>query len=383
MGAIEVNKRPKVLQINKLYFPHIGGVENTVQDIVEGLKDKVHFEVLACESKGRGKRKVIGGTLIKKASSLGIVWSMPIAPSFPYLLKQAMEKADILHFHLPFPLAVLSYLMVSPLSCKKRIVITWHSDIIRQRAFLRFYAGALRSFLRKSDRIIVTSPIMLENSPFLKHVRDRCRVVPSGISKYWFEKPNDSSPLLKGMPCSNTILFVGRLCYYKGVEYLIDAMEAIDANLVIVGDGALRSALEERAKAKGVDHKTFFVGKCSQEELRRWYHYCDVFVFPSVEPSEALGLVQMEAMAAGKPVVNTNLPTGVPYVSVHGETGFTVSPRNSRELAQAVNRILKDEDLKLKFSINARHRVLELFTVDRMISEIYQIYLELWQGADG
>lgn len=179
------------------------------------------------------------------------------------------------------------------------------------------------------------------------------------------------------LPQGPTLLFVGRLCYYKGVEYLIEAMAHVDANLVIIGDGELRSELEERTVELSIAHRVFFLGRCSDDELRVWYRLCDLFVLPSVEPSEAFALVQVEAMAAGKPVINTNLPSGVPFVSLHGKTGLTVEPRNSSQLADAINRILSDEDLAREFSINARERVLELFTVDRMLDSIYSLYLQL------
>jgi rhamnosyl/mannosyltransferase len=146
---------------------------------------------------------------------------------------------------------------------------------------------------------------------------------------------------------------------------------------LIAGEGGLREELERKAKSLGVEHKIIFVGKVSDDELKYCYQICDLFVLPSVEPSEAFGIVQMEAMAYGKPVVNTNLPTGVPYVSVDGETGITVPPRDSKALADAINRILNDNELAAKFSKNALKRVKEKFSREKMLESIYSIYEDL------
>ena len=154
-------------------------------------------------------------------------------------------------------------------------------------------------------------------------------------------------------------------------------MQEIEAKLLIAGEGELREELEEKARSLKVNQKIIFLGKVSDEKLKYCYQICDLFVLPSVESSEAFGIVQMEAMAYGKPVVNTNLPTGVPYVSINGETGFTVPPRDSKALANAINRILNHKELATKFSKNALKRVKEKFSKEKMLESIYLIYKEL------
>ena len=163
-----------VLQISKLYYPWIGGVEKVVQDIAEGLLGKVHMEVLACEPKGHGGSQLINGVKVTKASSLGIYWGMPISLSFPFLLAWKSRKADILHFHLPFPLGVLSYLLMG--SKRKKIVVTYHSNIVRQKKLMRFYEPFLHRFLKRADKILVTSPNLLEASKCLVPYKDKCTI---------------------------------------------------------------------------------------------------------------------------------------------------------------------------------------------------------------
>jgi len=173
------------------------------------------------------------------------------------------------------------------------------------------------------------------------------------------------------------VLFVGRLSYYNGVEYLIEAMQSVNAKLLIDGDGKSREKLENMTVSLGLEERVKFLGKVSNELLKYCYQICDVFVLPSVEPTEAFGLVQLEAMAYGKPVINTLLPTGVPFVSIDGKTGLTVEPRNSKALADAINKLLSDDELRKKFGIQARNRVVENFTVDKMNEKILKVYQEL------
>ena len=173
---------------------------------------------------------------------------------------------------------------------------------------------------------------------------------------------------------SEIVLFVGRLIYYKGVEYLIRAMKNVTASLVVIGDGPLRESLLSLAKDADVAHKVHFLGKgLSDAEMVAYYHACDVFVLPSVEITEGFGIVQLEAMACGKPVVNTNLPTGVPCVSLDNETGYTVPVRDPEALSRAINKILLNDGIKRKFGANAVQRVNDEFTMARMTESVFNV----------
>ncbi len=368
-------KRMKILQVNKLYWPWIGGVEKVVQDIAEGLQGKVDVEVLACESKGRGKSRLVNGVDVTYASSLGIYWGMPVSLTFPFLLAWKSRKVDVLHFHLPFPLGVLSYLLMGPR--RKKVVVTYHSDIIRQKKFMWFYEPLLKKFLDRVDKILVTSPVLIQSSKYLRPFESKCSVVPPSIDIDTFRYIKQNKVDLRIAPGEKVVLFVGRLSYYKGVEYLIEAMRKVDAKLLVVGDGELREELEYKTKSLGLDEKVMFLGEVSEDTKKYCYQVCDVFVLPSIAPSEAFGIVQLEAMAYGKPVVNTSLPTGVPFVSKDGETGFTVPPKDSDALAEAINVILADQELAIKFSKNALYRVREEFSKSKMLKTIYSVYQSL------
>jgi len=182
-------------------------------------------------------------------------------------------------------------------------------------------------------------------------------------------------PVEKG---EKIVLFVGRLVYYKGLEYLIEAMKDVEAKLLIAGSGPLEKQLRKKSRIIGVGQKVIFLGKVSDAEIKYLYQICDVFVLPSVEPSEAFGLVQLEAMAYGKPVVNTNLPTGVPFVSRHGETGLTVPPRDPKALAEAVLRMMDlPEEKRREMGKAARKHVEENFSLDRIVDMWEALYKEL------
>ncbi|MFB6271479.1 MAG: glycosyltransferase [Salinibacter sp.] len=368
----------RVLQLNKLYAPWIGGVEKVVQNIAEGLKANVEMDVVVCQPRGRGRRERVNGVRVTRATSLGVVWGMPISPTYPFLLARQSRGADIVHAHCPFPLGVMAYLTFG--SRRAKLVVTYHSDIVRQRRLMRFYGLFLRRFLSRADAIMVTSPHMLEASPHLAPHRDKCRVVPLSVDLAETGQPPAQSYDL-GLPTDDRIvLFAGRLSYYKGLNYLLEAMRDVDATLVIAGDGEERDALSSQVEEIGVTDKALFLGRLSDDELKYCYQHCDLFVLPSVEPSEAFGIVQLEAMAYGKPVVNTSLPTGVPYVSVHGETGLTVPPQDADALAEAINAILDDPDRAERYGRNARRRVEQVFSREAMLASVYEVYRGVMSG---
>jgi rhamnosyl/mannosyltransferase len=226
---------------------------------------------------------------------------------------------------------------------------------------------------------MVTSPMQVQTSPSLGAVADRCRVVPLGIDPARFELDaagQERARAARRRFGDPLVLFVGRLVYYKGLEYLVTAMRDVNANLLIVGSGPLRGALERQVQRLGLTARVHFVDVASDADVVTYLHACDAFVLPSVHNSEAFGLVQVEAMACGKPVVNTALPTGVPFVSVDGMTGLTVPPRDAPALAAAIGRLLEDRALRERLGAGARARVDAEFTLRRMLDRVLDVYRE-------
>ncbi|WP_077152332.1 glycosyltransferase [Halorubrum tropicale] len=368
-----------ILQLNKFYYPEIGGIEQVVRALAEGMSQRGHTSrVLVSTPQGQGSHDSIAGVPITRTSSLGVAKSVPLSPTFPVRLYQASRNVDVIHHHLPNPLSVISHLTTPRTDAKT--VVTYHSDIVRQQTALKFYRPFLNQFLESVDHIFVTSPRLLDQSTQLQAYRQKSSVVPLSIRLEQYQ-PGETEEIEISVDHERpTLLFVGRLNYYKGVEYLIDAMRSIDADLIIVGDGERRENLEERAQNLEIGNRVFFTGHINESQLHACYDRADLFVLPSVEPSEAFGIVQLEAMAYHTPVVNTDLPTGVPWVSLDGETGRTVPPGEAGELASAISELLDDDEVRAVYGKQARERVENLFTREQMLNTMESRYQAIIEG---
>lgn len=361
----------RVLQVNKLYSA-TGGVESIVRSMARGFAALGHdSHVLASVKRGQGSEYRDNNVSVTTVGSAGMVKSTPIAPTFPIRLRKAASESDIVHHHLPNPLGPVSHLM--GVRNGPPTVCTYHSDIVRQTKLFQIYRPVLEKFLDDVDRIVTTSPRLLERSSVLSPFKSKSDVVPLGID---LQSINRSATYGDDLPNGPIILFVGRLVYYKGVEYLIDAVELLDGHLLIVGEGPQRQELEHQVKERGLCNQVTFLGFVSESDLDGLYQAAQIFVLPSVEPSEAFGIVQLEAMAHGLPVVNTNLPTGVPWVSQDGKTGITVPPRNTKALAAALEELLQDDERRDVLGSTARKRVEKMFTREQMLNKIEKIYEE-------
>lgn len=374
----------RILQVNKLYAPWIGGVETVVQNIAEGLRDVADFEceVLVCRDRGITEQATVNGVRVTRVGSLGRFLSMPVSPGFPACVKRQAADFDVVHVHVPFPLAMFCDWKAIK-ARGTRLVIHHHSDIVRplQQKILSYFAGFERRFFEAADIVLVTSEGLLQNSKTLVPYLHKCRVVPLSIDLSQVKKPSYADRLNTRKRYGlgedeQVVLFAGRLVYYKGLEYLIEAVRELNVKLLIAGDGPLRPSLESRISDSGTASKIQILGRVSDDELAVLYSASDVFVLPSIASSEAFGLVQLEAMARGLPVINTSLPTGVPSVSLDGETGITVPPRDAQSLRNAISRIVFDSQLKKQFSENAMRRV-HFFSRTTVIAELQAVYAGL------
>ena len=368
-------KKIRILEVNKLYYPHIGGIERVIQDISENLRDRADIRVLVCRD-GKGKTDIdtVNKVRVVRAGSLGAVSSVPISfPFFP-IFKEMSKKADIVHIHMPFPLADAAYLLSG---FKGKLVLSWHCDIVRQKKMMLFYKPVMNALLKRADRILVATEGHIKGSAYIKPYKDKCVIIPYGIDCNSFHKA-EKKPLLSKLlvnPSAKKILFIGRLVYYKGVDILLEAFaKTKGCELFIAGTGVLGQPMRERAKVLGIDKTVHFLGSPNDDDLKAALWDCDMFVLPSVANSEAFGIVQMEAMACGKPVINTNLPTGVPYVSLDGRNGFTVEPCDIDGLAKAIQKLADDDALRLKFGRNAEEDAKERFDMANVMEKVYEVF---------
>ncbi len=373
----KISNGVKILQVNKLYYPWIGGVEKVVQQIAEGLngKDNFEIEVLSCQPKGKAKVEDINGLRVYKSSSWGMFLGMPFSLNFFSLFKKLSREAGIIALHHPFPLADLAVFLFPPAA---KLIVHYHSDIVRQRIFNFFLRPFALNTLRKAQKIIISNPNMLKSSPLLKRFQEKCRIIPYGVDLPEIERAQNGEEVKKiKQKYGRFILFAGRLSYYKGVHYLISAVQDITANLVIIGEGKRERFLRKMVKDLKIENRVFFLPHQEKKKLINFYKATEVFVLPSIFKSEAFGIVLIEAMASGTPIISTELGTGTSWLNVDGETGFVVPPRSPSALSSAIKKILENKKLAVRLSQNAQKRVKEKLNLEKMLKDNQKVYREL------
>lgn len=369
----------KVLHLGK--FETLGGIERHVKTLARGLVATGEVEVVNLVSADAPKsyEHADYGYPTIAVPCHGTVASVAISPSLPLVARRlhAEHGFDIVHLHFPDPVGHLTALVL-PRSVRR--VISWHSDIIRQRKALALYGPFLRNFVSDVDGLIGATPQHLNVSAQMPaaptgQVR---RVVPYGFDPgqmTWSERARGKKAELLEFAAGRAVVFtVGRHVYYKGLDVLLRAMAGIDALLIIGGTGPLTADLKRQAEASGLHDRVLFAGYIPDEELIAYYDACDVFTMPSTDRSEAFGLVQLEAMHFGKPVVSTRLGTGVEFVNVEDETGLLVPPGDAAALRIAIQQLLADPGLRRRLGSAGRARVASTFSVEQMVQGTLDAY---------
>jgi glycosyltransferase involved in cell wall biosynthesis len=366
------SKRPNlpssILHIGKHYPPHRGGIETYLRELVRYQSHLMRVEVVVANKRAATCIEHLDGARISRIASLGTIASQPVCPSLPWALANRDEA--LVHLHLPNPLAAISFLMSGH---KGKLIITHHADTLGRAALRTVVNPFVRRAMIRADAIIVTSKRYLNSSNELADFREKCHVISLGIDVEAF-----SEKTLPGIQDINEkygrrlVLAVGRFVPYKGFEFLLRAMVNVDATLLLIGNGRLDSQLKELIAFLGLGHKVHILAHANN--LAPFYKAARIFVLPSITRAEAFGMVQIEAMAAGIPVVNTDLETGVPEVSVDGVTGITVQPRDPIALARAINFLLENDETRNDYGQAASKRAREEFSVVRMAESTLKVY---------
>ncbi|OSI78143.1 glycosyl transferase family 1 [Bradyrhizobium canariense] len=371
------------LKILHLYKVYRGDLEGGVPSIISVLsrESSHHNSVLVARTRGVRRREIIDGTPVEALGSLGTLFSTPLAPGYPFVLRRRATDFDIVVHHAPFPLADLA---ISRLPDRIGLVVFWHADIATHSGLQWVVASSITRSLERADRIVVADQSTIDNSRFLRPFRTKCVVIPYGIDiNYWSHCSTDEAAkaeiLRRNHP--RLILALGRLVPYKGFAVLIDALRQVEGALAIIGQGSLRRKLEILAADLGVTNRVFFLGALSDSEVKTYLHASRVLAFPSVTRAEAFGLVQLQAMAAGLPVVNTALPTAVPHVARHGLEALTVPPNDSPCLATALNQILKDTALAARLGQSGKIRANQIYNQTEFLRGMQTIYFEVLSRA--
>ena len=367
--------RFSVLHLGKYYPPYRGGMESHLQCLSGELNEMVDLKVIVANAERRTTRDLIDGVDVTRVAKLFNVSSAPICPEMVREIRRA--KADIVHIHWPNPSAVLAYLASGH---RGRLVFTYHSDIVRQRKMAVAFMPILRYALHKAAAIIVSSPNYIDGSDVLRNYRTKCTVIPFGVSVDYFDEFDFREvQRIRREYGPRLALGVGRMVYYKGFEHLVRAMAVVDGQLVIIGKGPLREYLHQLVMELKLKERVKLLDEV--DDIRPYYHAADIFALSSIMRSEAFGIVQLEAMACGKPVINTQIDSGVTFVSPHGVSGLTVPPADPVALGQAINELFDDPGRRAKLGMGARNRVRHNFTVEGMVEGTLNLYQQVMKAA--
>ncbi|GIU70237.1 MAG: mannosyltransferase [Candidatus Woesearchaeota archaeon] len=363
----------KVLHLGKLCPPNEGGIEIFSYDLLEYLNSKGIKADLLCFGSKTAKSSYKGFDYFECKMNIKVN-SAPLSYDFIKIFKRIEREYDIIHIHSPNPLAEFLSLFTD-----KKIIIHWHSDIVKQKISYRFYKPIQQKVLKKAHKIICTSPQYLETSKQLRDFKENAVIIPLGLNPSRLKASNEkvTKSLKAKIGNKKIVLSIGRLIYYKGFEYLIKAGKYIkdDVAIVIVGGGPLYENLKDMVKALNLENKVYLLGRV--DKISFYIKESDLFCLPSVERTEAFGLVLVEALYFGKPLITTNVEgSGMNYVNQDGITGLVVPPRNPKALADAINKILSDNNLYERFSKNARERFKE-FDISSIGDKIVSLYEEV------
>lgn len=361
----------KILHVYKDFDPPIyGGIEGHMALSCRFQQAWAEVEALTCSREIRTTTRDRCGTKVTEVGEWGRFQGAPVAPTFPYHLRAA--AADVTVIHSPNPTAEIAWLLARP---RGTLVVRYHSDVIRQARAMQWYRPLFTRFLQQAAVILPTSEHYLNSSPFLAPVRAQCRAVPLGILPERFPAPDgERLEALRQRYGGPFVLFTGRHRYYKGLSYLVEAARFIQIPVVIAGDGPEREKTMQLAGTAGVP--VHFPGHLDHDCLVDHLHACEVFVFPSVERSEAFGMSIMEAHACGKAVVATQLGTGVEFINEHGKTGLNVPPRDAGALAAAVNELLAAPETRQTMGHYARTRIQTTFHASTLARQEFNLYQE-------
>lgn len=366
----------RVLHFFKTYYPDTtGGIEQVIFQLCQGTRRLgVESQVLTIsQNPSPARLQVADHQVVRVKETLNLAstgLSMRVFGQF----KEMAAEADLVHFHFPWPLMDLVHFVIDH---GRPTVLSYHSDIVKQRTLLKLYGPLMKRFLKSVDRIVVASPNYLYSSEALKPFAHKTVVIPYGLdqSAYPIASTTTLNRLQKSVP-EKFFLFVGVLRYYKGLDSLLNALEGVDYPVVILGSGP--NELELKAQAQKLQlRNVLFLGRLDDEEKVCLLQMCYALVFPSHLRSEAFGISLLEASMHGKPMISCEIGTGTTYVNIHEETGLAVPPDSPAALREAMHRLWSNPEETQRFGNNARARFQALFTADRMCESMVQVYDEV------
>lgn len=373
----------RILHIYRTYYPDSqGGIQEAIRQIclttrTYGAQSRIF--TLSPSPSPESISYTEGGVIRSRS------WMAPAScdlggPSSFASFQKLIAWAEVIHYHFPWPF--LDILQLSNFS-KKPCVLTYHSDIVKQKILKRFYAPLMHRTLSEMSAVIATSPNYLESSPVLRKYlhKGKVRVIPLGISRPQSNMLTSSKSDIEyldriGVESGEYILFLGVLRYYKGVHSLISAAQSVEGNIVIAGDGPEANALKELTKHYHLKN-IIFLGEVTETEKHLLLRNCTALVLPSHLRSEAFGMVLIEASMHAKAMICCEVGSGTSYVNIHGLTGLVVPPENPAALSEACNKLLNNAPLATQMGQAALKRYEDLFSENALGKAHIDLYSQL------
>lgn len=366
----------KVLHFFKTYYPEtMGGIEQVIFQLAEGcIKHGIESEVLYLSREGSARgRRVANHVSHRSKQDLQIAstgFSISAFKDFAELAKEA----DVIHYHFPWPYMDLVHFASR---IKKPTVVTYHSDIVKQKFLLKLYQPLMRCFLNDVDRIVASSPNYVESSSVLGEFKSKVSVIPFGLDRATYPEVSAEKLIYwRRQLGERFFLFVGALRYYKGLSFLLEAAKATKLPVAILGSGPLEYELKQHAERSGLDN-IYFLGALPDDDKFALLSLCYALVFPSHLRSEAFGISLLEGAMYGKPLISCEIGTGTTYINIAEETGLVVPPRDPEALADAMRRLWENPTLAESMGKAAAVRCERFFSVDSMISSYASLYRSL------
>lgn len=372
-----------VLHLGKFSSERAGGIETVVDMLLLGLS--LDFNLCNLVANNTFKNKIIkqAGYIEYSAALVGIFARTPFCPTMLYYIKKLYQRYrfSIVHLHLPNPMAHLAS-EILPVSVKR--IISWHSDVIHQKKLLQIYQPFVNRLLKQAYAVIVSTPYLAEHSSQIKVARDRntIHIIPYGVDFDYFliNKYHERIDQIKYQYSGHFLIFaLGRHVYYKGFCFLIEAMKQLPKNIILLlgGKGPLTSKLQQQVKNSQLEHRVYFLGQITKQDLPAYYHACEVFCLPSIDQSEAFGIAQLEAMACAKPVICCDVTHAASNLNRNDVTGFVVAPCCPKALAEAIWKLYQKPILRLSLGRSAYNYAKENFTTQKMVKQIKNLYQEI------
>ena len=368
----------RILQIGKFY-PIRGGIEKVMYDITMGLSQRQVYCDMLCASAEKQKPENLllnDYARILCVSTWKKVAATMLSPAMIFRLRKINKEYDIIHIHHPDPMACLALFLSG---YKGPVVLHWHSDILKQKMLLKLYSPLQNWLLRRAKVIVGTTPVYVQESPFLENIQRKVISVPIGIDEMK-PVPGRVAQIKERYAGKKIIFSLGRLVEYKGYEYLIKASQKLNDDYIILigGKGPLQEYLQSLIDELGVRKKVKLLGFIDDKDLPDYFGACDLFCLSSIWKTEAFGIVQIEAMSCGKPVIAMNIPeSGVSWVNINRFSGINVKPEDADALAEAITAVLTDECLYEELARGARRRYETMFTKELMT----ELCLILYSGV--